>query len=229
MGIQRNIQADRSPPQIFRSGIGRGMLRGYVYIFRQPIPQRGLALGVRIDLAPVEFGFRSGLRPGRCQRRPRRSIIHLRDRFPMVEPKLLPRRVAFLGHDRPRAGETLHDIHREFGRRLQQHLFFARFQVYRHQIPGGNHPAGDIGVRVIHAHLIAAPGAVGMAGTHPAEVLDDLAQFRVVDIQPNLIAPSSRAVNSPVRSQREWTHLAAEPGHDLAAFLQRVGRRVVDK
>ena len=147
----------------------------------------------------------------------------------MVQPVFFPGLALLLRHDRPRRRKALHNVHHAFRRRLQEHLLFARLQVHRHKIPGGDHAAGDIRVGVIHAHDVAAPGTVGMARPNRAEILDHLAEFRVVDVEADPIAPGPRAVDPSVRPDRQRADLAAEARDDFAPLLQRVRRRVVDE
>ena len=66
-----------------------------------------------------------------------------------------------------------------------------------------------------------------MARPHRPEILHHLAQFRIVDVEADLIAPGSRAVDPPIRPGHQRANLAAEARNDLAPLLQRVGGRVV--
>src|SRR5688572_25576093 len=68
-----------------------------------------------------------------------------------------------------------------------------------------------------------------MLWSNRAEILDDLAQHRIVNVEPDLIAASAGPVNPTIGSGHKRTHLAAEPGDDLAAFLDHVCRRVINK
>ena len=123
--------------------------------------------------------------------------------------------------------EMLEDVHHAFRRRFQQHTLLAGGEVHGHQIPGGDHPAGDIGVRVVHAHHIAAPGAVGVTWSHRAEILDHFAQLRIVDVQADPVVPRPCSIDPPVRPGHERTNLAAKTRHDLAPLLNGVRRRIV--
>ena len=188
-------------------------------VLARAIPNHRSSVFVRIDLVEVNFRLRHSFGPRRISFWPRRLVVNLRDRCAMVEPILFVGRTV-LGDAGIGARETFDDVHHSFGRRLQQHFLFAGLQVDRHEIPGGDHAAGDISMRIIHTQHVTAPGAVGMLWADSAEVLDDLARLRIVNVKPDLIAPSARAVNPAIGSDRERTNFAAESLNDLSPFLQ---------
>ena len=66
-----------------------------------------------------------------------------------------------------------------------------------------------------------------MVRSDGAEVLDHLAELRVIDIKADLIASGARAVDPAVRPDRQRTDFATQARHDFTALLQRVGGRIV--
>src|SRR5262245_18643055 len=68
----------------------------YGCILARAIPKHRIAVFIRINLVEVNLGLRHGFSPRRILSWPGRSVIHLRDRFPVVKPKLLAGRASVL-------------------------------------------------------------------------------------------------------------------------------------
>src|SRR5262249_48651591 len=124
--------------------------------------------------------------------------------------------------------KALDDFHPLFGGRLEEYFFLARFEINGHEVPW-DHAAGDIGVRVIYAHLITAPSPVWVSGAYRAEIFHHFAHFRIVDVQPHPIFARTGPVDPAVGSDCQWAYLAAQPRNDFPALLHGVVGRVINE
>lgn len=108
------------------------------------MPEHGVAVLIRVNLAEVKLRSRRGLVPRRRLLGPRRGIARLGRRLPMIQPILLVGCAATLGHAGIGSRQLFEDVHHAFRRGFQQDLLFAGRQVHCHQVPSGDHPTGDI-------------------------------------------------------------------------------------